>query len=140
MEDPALQFRNIVRQYAQQLGPQTTAYLMQTYQLGEPGAAMASLIGTLMDFGYTEDQLMQGPIGKLAQALHLSGSPADDDDLSGTTPAQPQPFSQSYAPTQPVAPAPPIRQVQTAQPGPATPESPSPGRPQDGESGVLHVR
>lgn len=75
MNDPAAQyFTGAVRQFEPQLGPETTSYLLQTYQIGEREAAFTNLVTCLTELGYNEATLMQGQLGQLAQMLGVDSS------------------------------------------------------------------
>ena len=64
-------FSGIVKQYGARLGAETTSYLLETYNLGLPKVAFVALVGSLVQLGYNEEDLLHGPLSQLAQSLNV---------------------------------------------------------------------
>lgn len=89
-------FSTILSQYGQRIDPETLRYLQETYQMGDREVAVSSLVGTLVEAGYDEEQLLRGPIGQLTQALgedDIGSVSADPSAIHADPNNRPDPFA-----------------------------------------------
>jgi hypothetical protein len=143
MSDPAAveqYFIGSVRRYEAQITKPTADYLITTYQSGEPDVAFDGLIAALVDLGYSEETLMQGPLGQLRQMLdaasgaEAAGGPQSDansDEGATYAPEPPGPWRLWREPPFPQSPEndPETRAKMGVQPPPIVAPSEQPNQP-----------